>query len=89
MNLLIRPDGTVECIYAESVDLSTLGTPDIERASHVEPDKQGRWWAKIKTRFCQTNLGPFPKRSAAIAAEVRFLTEHMEHRCQDHDPGSG
>ena len=43
MDLLVLPDGTIRAIYAEEIDLSLLGSPSITRASHVEPDEQGRW----------------------------------------------
>ena len=43
MKLLVKPDGTVRAIYDEAIDLGVLGRPTITRASHVEPDEQGRW----------------------------------------------
>ena len=45
MQLVIEPDGTVRCIYSEEIDLAAIGSPTIARASHVEPDQQGRWQA--------------------------------------------
>ena len=48
MKLLIRPDGTVRAIYSEAIDLGVLGRPTIARASHVEPDGEGRWLADLK-----------------------------------------
>ena len=47
MDLLVLPDGTVRAIYAEDIDLDVLGRPVITRASHVEPDEQGRWIADL------------------------------------------
>ena len=47
MDLLVLPDGTVRAIYAEEIDLGLLGSPSITRASHVEPDEQGRWRADL------------------------------------------
>ena len=40
MLLTIDPVGLVRCIYDEAIDLGTLGTLSISRASHVEPDAQ-------------------------------------------------
>ena len=37
MHLVVEPTGRVRAIYAEEVDLATLGAPVITRASHVEP----------------------------------------------------
>ena len=45
MELRIDARGQVVCVYGEAIDLAVLGEPTIRRASHVEPDNQGRWWA--------------------------------------------
>ena len=47
MQLIITPGGAVRCIYGEEIDLAALGSPTITRASHVEPDQQGRWLADL------------------------------------------
>ncbi len=73
MNLVIRPTGEITTIYSELLDLAELGRRQIERASHVEPDSQGHWWAEI---INGPRLGPFPHRSQALAAEVAWLLEH-------------
>jgi hypothetical protein len=41
MELVIAADGTARCIYGEAFDLTSLGVPEIRRASHVEPDEDG------------------------------------------------
>ncbi len=73
MDLFIAPDGSALAIYAEAIDLRTLGTTTITRASHVEPDDSGQWFADIVDG---PQLGPFTRRSEALAAEVAWLTEH-------------
>ena len=73
MDLVVRPNGDVTTLYTELLDLSALGAMNIARASHVEPDDSGRWFAQI---IDGPNLGPFSKRSEALAAEVAWLTEH-------------
>jgi hypothetical protein len=73
MELFIAPDGAVTAIYAETIDLETLGKPAISRASHVEPDESGHWFAQIVNG---PNLGPFAKRSEALTAEIKWLTEN-------------
>jgi len=40
-------DGAARAIYSEEIDLRTLGRPWIVRASHVEPDAEGRWFADL------------------------------------------
>jgi len=72
MQLLIAPDGGVRCIYDEVIDLAVLGPVVVTRASHVEPDALGQWWADL-TPVCGPVLGPFSQRSAALAAEQSWL----------------
>lgn len=76
MDVVITPTGTVTTLYTEAWDLTALGPPQMIRASHVEPDADGRWFARI---IEGPTLGPFARRSAALAAEVAWLTEHRLH----------
>jgi hypothetical protein len=75
MRLVVAPDGTVRCLYTEAIDLGVLGPPRIRRASHVEPDEQGRWHADLRPVGGPV-LGPFDHRWAALAAEITWLEEH-------------
>lgn len=75
MQLVILPDGAVRCIYSEQIDLATLGSPAITRASHVEPDHHGRWVADLAPVDGPV-LGPFPARSQALEAERLWLEDH-------------
>ena len=72
IQLIITPSGVVRCIYTETIDLAALGSFTISRASHVEPDQQGRWLADLSPVHGPT-LGPFQTRSAALAAEHAWL----------------
>ena len=72
MDLIIDNRGSVRCIYAEVVDLHPLGKPSITRASHVEPDSTGRWIADLSP-VGGPKIGPFDKRTDALAAEVQWL----------------
>ncbi len=47
MNLIIAADGRIRGIWDEEIALDALGSPRICRASHVEPDAQGRWLADL------------------------------------------
>ena len=73
MELVVRPDGDVRCIYNEAINLSALGRVQIKRGSHVEPDGDGRWFADL-TPVSGPQLGPFFQRSEALAAEREWLT---------------
>ena len=75
MQLVIGRDGTIRGIYGEAIDLAALGPLDIERASHVEPDPQGRWLADLSPVGGPV-LGPFERRSDALMAEVYWLEEN-------------
>lgn len=75
MHLVVDPRGVVRGVYAEAIDLSRLGAVTIGRASHVEPDAAGRWWADLAPVGGPT-LGPFDRRSEALAAEVSWLDVH-------------
>jgi hypothetical protein len=75
MQLVIEPDGRVRAIYSEEIALEVLGSPRIVRASVVEPDEGGRWHADLRLLLGPV-LGPFPRRSEALAAEVAWLERH-------------
>jgi hypothetical protein len=72
MELVVAGDGGVRCIYDESLDLRALGKLQITRASHVEPDCEGSWWADIGPVGGPV-LGPFRTRGEALAAERKWL----------------
>lgn len=73
MDLFVGTSGEITTLYSEFLDLAALGALSIQRASHVEPDEAGQWWADIVEG---PRLGPFARRSEALAAEVAWLTEH-------------
>jgi hypothetical protein len=75
MQLRIDPGGRVLCLYSEAIDLHVLGKLAICRASHVEPDKSGRWWADLSP-VDGPKLGPFAQRSEALQQEQRWLEEN-------------
>ena len=67
MELVVSAQGQVRYVYDETLDLSALGRPVITRASHVEPDERGGWFADLAP-VAGPRLGPFPRRSEALAA---------------------
>ncbi len=75
-SLSISPDGRATCIYTEDIDLYAIGNVVITRASSVEPDKLGRWWADLSP-VGGPILGPFRLRSEALAAEVVWLDQRL------------
>lgn len=76
MQLVIDLRGEVRCLYTEAIDLSCLGLVHIARASHVEPDASGCWQADLSPAGGPL-LGPFARRSEALAAEQQWLEAHL------------
>ncbi len=75
MQLLISTDGHVRCLYDETLELRQLGTLRIQRASHVEPNEAGQWYADLSP-VDGPQLGPLETRSEALAAERHWLEQH-------------
>jgi hypothetical protein len=76
MELVVDAGGDVRCIYGEELDLREIGKLQITRASHVEPDRDGFWWADMGPVDGPV-LGPFRSRTEALGAERAWLS-----RCQ-------
>jgi hypothetical protein len=72
MELVIGTDGIARCIYDEALDLREIGKLQITRASHVEPDAGGCWWADMGPVGGPV-LGPFSSRAGALDAERGWL----------------
>ena len=47
MELVVDAGGDVRCVRGEALDQRELGRLQIARASHVEPDAEGSWWADM------------------------------------------
>jgi hypothetical protein len=84
MQLVVSPNGTVRFVYADEVELRSLGSTTVARGSHVEPDAAGDWLVDLAP-VDGPRLGPFDKRSDALQAEVAWLHEHWLTRS---DPAS-
>jgi hypothetical protein len=79
MEIIITPGGQLHCLYGEAIDLHVFGRLEIHRASHVEPDESGRWRADLSPVQGPV-LGPFDRRSDALAAERRWLQANRLNR---------
>ena len=79
MELVVGCDGGVRCIYDEALDLREIGKLQITRASHVEPDSEGMWFADMGP-VGGPMLGPFGTRSEALGAERGWLTDYRQFR---------
>ncbi len=76
MELVVGGDGGVRCIYDEALDLREIGKLQITRASHVEPDAEGYWWADMGPVDGPV-LGPFMSRTEALGAERGWLLSRV------------
>jgi len=79
MQLVVAPVGDIRCIYGEDLALHALGRLSISRASHVEPDADGFWFADMGPVEGPV-LGPFRNRTEALAAERGWLNEWNHYR---------
>lgn len=81
MPLLLRIElnGSLRTIYDERLDLRPLGRLQIRRGSHVEPTPAGDWLADLSPVHGPL-LGPFSRRSLALAAEREWLEQHWLQR---------
>ena len=75
LELFVATDGSARCLYGETLNLASLGSIQIERASHVEPDDRGRWMVDLSPVDGPT-LGPYPTRSHALSVEAEWLLRH-------------
>jgi hypothetical protein len=79
IELVVGTDGVARCIYDEALDLREIGQLQITRASHVEPDAEGFWWADMGP-VDGPMLGPFRSRSEALGAERGWLAARLPSR---------
>ena len=77
--LLVDAGGDVRCIYDEALDLRERGKLQITRAIHVEPDRDGYWWADMGPVDGPV-LGPFKNRTEALGAERGWLASQLARR---------
>ncbi|HEY1859857.1 MAG TPA: hypothetical protein VGG61_05865 [Gemmataceae bacterium] len=86
MQLMIDPHGCIRCLYTEALDLSSFGLIAVRRASQVEPDLLGQWWAELSS-VSGPRLGPFDLRSQALLAEQSWLEAHwLPHAAKSSSP---
>jgi len=76
MEIIISPGGVMRLLYSEAFDLNTFGQSHITRASHVEPDHRGLWYADLSP-VQGPRLGPFCKRSEALTAESDWINHNI------------
>ena len=75
--IIVGRDGTVRMIYDDTLVniMAEIGRATVKRASHVEPDDNGKWYADMAP-VNGPILGPFNLRAEALKAEVEWLNSH-------------
>ena len=74
MQIRVKGD-QIRLIYNDDLqDLMAQGKTITQRASHVEPSGDG--WIADMSPVAGPILGPFPKHSEALTAEVNWLYAH-------------
>jgi hypothetical protein len=72
----IAPNGQIRFIYNDSLrSLMEEGESVIKRASHVEPNAEGKWEVDMAP-VGGPKFGPFETRKEALAEEVKWLESH-------------
>jgi hypothetical protein len=79
MILVIDRQGQIRGIYSEAIDLAAYGQLSIRRASFVEPDALGKWWADLSP-VNGPRIGPFDRRSQALDVERIWLESYWPSR---------
>ena len=75
IDLVVATNGETQMIFDDRLDVRSVGCIAIRRGSHVEPTLDGQWTADLSPVDGPT-LGPFDKRSEALAAEVAWLQQN-------------
>ena len=74
--LVVAPEGTVRGLYAEDIDLSTLGTLHIERATTIEFDNDAQYWrVRDQEGFPMFNS---PSRKECLDWERQYFESKLE-----------
>jgi hypothetical protein len=76
MQIVFDQSGTAKTIYTEQIDLNQLGKVTHTRASHVEPDENGKWVADLSL-VGGPKLEPCELRSEAVKSEIGWLENNI------------
>jgi hypothetical protein len=77
--LFVREDGTVHGLYTEVIDLASLGSLQIKRASSIEFDNPLQVWRVFNRGRC---LYCAPSRQACLEWERKHLDAQEELKLQ-------
>lgn len=76
-SITVNSDGSIVFVWADDcAPLLDLGTAHVRRASHVEPNAEGKWTADL-TPVGGPTFGPYTLRADALKAETDWLADHL------------
>jgi hypothetical protein len=76
LEITITPDGDVQCLAPDDLDLRDVGQLYVRRASHVEFDNERAvWYVQLPNGI---ELGTFATRAEALAHEITHLNAKID-----------
>ena len=79
--LYVHPDGHVDGLYTETIDLRGLGRIDVRRLSSLAFDADTQQW--IVTLTDGRSIGQFASRRLALEAEIDYFNRLLERGTLD------
>jgi hypothetical protein len=74
--LCVLPDGSVQCLYTEAIDLASLGRMQIQRATSIEFDNPAQLWRVFDRRGREVYSSA--SRQDCLRWEVQHVAEYLE-----------
>lgn len=72
--LQITPEGGVQMLHDDAVDLKDLGPINMTRASHVEFDNANQWWFVQSAKTLKILADGFKTREEALNWEKNYYS---------------
>ena len=77
MHILLTKEGGIQMLHDDIAELETLGTVEVERASHVEYDNDRQQWYVQSAKTLEI-LDYFDDRASALAWEKEYYSPKGE-----------
>lgn len=74
--ICVRPQGDLECLYRDDLELEKLGDLEVQRASHVEYDPRREAWVASPADGGEV-IAVDPRRSVCLKREVEHFNRAL------------
>lgn len=74
ITLQVTPEGGIQMLHDDAVDLTELGEIEMSRASHVEFDNQKQGWFVQSAKTLKILAEGFKTRAEALTWEKKFYS---------------